>query len=53
LTQVNAKYASNPGWASEVAMNLQVSILTKIRDIPTEKLVAAISAVEDKECYKL
>jgi hypothetical protein len=27
--------------------------LTKIRDIPTEKLVAAISAVEDKECYKL
>lgn len=53
LVRVNAKYAANPGWASEVAMNLQVPITTQIWDIPTDKLVAAISAVEDGECYKL
>lgn len=53
LTQVNAKYASNPGRAWEVAMNLWMPLSTKIRDIPTEKLVAAIAAVEDGECYKL
>jgi hypothetical protein len=53
LTQVNAKYASDPRWASRVAMNLKMPISTKIWQIPTEKLVAAISAVEDGECYKL
>lgn len=53
LTQVNAKYASDPRWASRVAINLKMPISTKIWQIPTEKLVAAISAVEDGECYKL
>ena len=53
LTQVNAKYASDPRWASRVAMNLTMPISTKIWQIPTDKLVAAISAVEDGECYKL
>ena len=53
LTQVNAKYASDPRWASRVAMNLKMPISTKIWQIPTDKLVAAISAVEDGECYKL
>ena len=53
LTQVNAKYASDPRWASRVAMNLKMPITTKIGQIPTEKLVAAISAVEDGVCYKL
>jgi hypothetical protein len=34
-------------------MNLKMPITTKIGQIPTEKLVAAISAVEDGVCYKL